>query len=129
MTLHVDYTHECEQCAALYIPYDADVPCPRCGLVEIERFDYIPQAVDSLRFNLESSGSYTPDAWWIGSLGDHVLSLLFMLLDAYELEQPETPFALFIDSALSQMRWGEQDYLQSHIRGIALRIREELDKK
>lgn len=34
MTMHVVYDHECPACEALYIPYDEDVPCPRCGIVE-----------------------------------------------------------------------------------------------
>ena len=61
MTKHVDYTHTCPECGALYIRYDNDVPCPQCGLVEEERFNFIPAAVASARFNLES-GHYVPGA-------------------------------------------------------------------
>jgi hypothetical protein len=39
MTLHIHYTHQCPSCGAYYIPCDKNVPCPRCGVVEQERFD------------------------------------------------------------------------------------------
>ncbi|WXG46619.1 MAG: hypothetical protein WED05_08190 [Candidatus Atabeyarchaeum deiterrae] len=62
MTLHINYDHQCPKCEAYYIPYD-DVPCPRCGLVEKERFDHITRATRSLLFNLDNYGSYVPPAW------------------------------------------------------------------
>ena len=86
MTLHVHYDHQCPNCMAYYIPYDKDVPCPCCGFVEQERFDFIPQAAMSAHYNLETQGSYVPGAWYTGSLGDHILSLLFPLLEKYRTE-------------------------------------------
>jgi hypothetical protein len=127
MTMHVVYSHECSGCQAYYIPYDADVPCPRCGLVEEERFDYIPQAAQSMRYNRMDGGSYTPGAWWVGSLGDHILMLLFGMFDAYEAVRDEAPFEQFLDQRLAQMQFGDQEYLRAHLRGIALRVREALD--
>ena len=122
MTLHVVYDHECGGCGAFYIPYDTDVPCPRCGVVEDERFDYIPRAVESVQFNKRSYGSYRPMAWWVGSLGDHILHVLFGILDAYEEKGAGQDFADFADSAVAEMDWGDQDYLKIHVRDIAIRI-------
>lgn len=125
MTMHVVYSHECPSCKAYYIPYDADVPCPRCGLVEEERFDYIPQAAGSMRVNKHSCGRYTSGAWWVGSLGDHILHLLFGIFDAYESQKGQV-FEQFLAQLLAQMEWGDQDYMRDHLQGIALRVREEL---
>src|SRR5262245_55607438 len=97
MTMHVVYSHECGACGAYYIPYDIDVPCPKCGIIERARFDYIPQAVASMQVNKESGGAYTPGAWWVGSLGDHILSLLFGLFDAYEAQRGQVAFEAFMD--------------------------------
>ena len=126
MTMHVVYSHECPSCKAYYIPHDTDVPCPRCGEVEEERFDYIPQAAMSMRVNKQSGGKYTPGAWWVGSLGDHILHLLFGIFDGYEAQKGETGFEQFLDQRLAQMQWGDQEYLGRHLRGIALRVRDEL---
>ena len=128
MTLHVVYTHQCGACQAYYIPYD-DVPCPRCGQKETERFDYIPQAVESMRYNLQTGGSYTPGAWWVGSLGDHILSLLFGLFDGYEEQKGAVGFEEYLVDRLLAMQWGDQDYLREHLHGIALRVREELERE
>jgi len=125
MTMHVVYSHECPSCKAFYIPYDADVPCPQCGQVEEERFDYIPQAAASMRYN-RAGGSYTPGAWWVGSLGDHILMLLFGIFDAYEAQQGQTAFEQFLDQRLAQSEWGDQEYMRDHLRGIAIRVRQEL---
>lgn len=127
MTMHVVYSHECGACQAYYIPYDADVPCPRCGVVEPDRFDYIPQAAASMRANKQSGGSYTPGAWWVGSLGDHILLQLFGLFDGFEAQRGQAAFEPYLDDALGRMQWGDQEYLRSHLRGIALRVREVLD--
>jgi hypothetical protein len=126
MTLHVVYTHQCASCEAYYIPYDR-VGCPRCGTVEEERFDYIPQAAESLRYNKEGGGSYTPGAWWVGSLGDHILHLLFGLFDGYDASGGKEPFADYLTEHLGRMSWGEQEYLCDHVRDIALRVRAHLN--
>ena len=49
MTMHVVYSHECPNCKAYYIPYDAEVPCPRGGPVEEGRFDFNPQAAAAMK--------------------------------------------------------------------------------
>jgi hypothetical protein len=126
MTLHVTYTHQCGECQAFYIPYDRDVPCPRCGQVEEERFDFIPQAAASMRYNKEWGGSYTPGAWFVGSLGDHLLHLLFGIFDDY-VQQPEnTDFEQYLAQTLDRLSWGDQDYMRSHVQAIAVRLRQEL---
>jgi hypothetical protein len=72
--LHIHYDHQCPTCNAYYIPYDVDVPCPSCGLLEQERFDFISQAVASARFNFKAKDP-VPTAWFAGSLADHILWL------------------------------------------------------
>lgn len=126
MTLHAVYDHQCPQCEAFYIPYDDDVPCPNCGEIEEERFDYVSKATASLRYNLKMTESYMPAAWWVGSLGDHILYVLFQLFERYRNEEPNMDFEAFADDVLSTYQWGEQKYLMRHIYTIALRVREEL---
>jgi hypothetical protein len=126
MTLHVHYDHQCPKCNAYYIPYDLDVPCPNCGLVEQERFDFIPEAVGSSRFNLNTRGSYVPGAWYTGSLADHILWLLFGLLEEQRKEPDGQSFNGMAHKALKHMNWGNQAYLRDHVWAIAVRVYEEL---
>lgn len=126
MTLHIPFDHQCPKCSAHYIPYDDAVPCPNCGHVEPERFDFIPQAVASARYNLETYQSYLPGAWYIGSFGDHILKILFGLLEDYK-EGPKQPsFPDFAQTRLAQLDWGKQTYLRDHILSIAVRVYESL---
>ena len=126
MTLHVVYDHKCAQCGAVYIPYDHAVPCPNCGVIEAHRFDYIPQATASLRYNFQTSGSYIPAAWWIGSLGDYCLHLLFHLFENFRKQAAQVDISEFASIFLSGLSWGDQRYLRQHVLGIALRVHEAL---
>lgn len=128
MTLHVEYNHQCASCGAYYIPYDENVPWPNCGLLEDDRFDYIPKAIESILFNLEVFGSYLPPLWFISSLGDYILVILFDVFEHFS-KSKETDFHTFVKSILSKMEWTKRKYLEKHVHSIALRIHEEIKKK
>ncbi len=126
MTLHIHYDHQCGGCGAFYIPYE-EVICPNCGLKEEERFDFIPQAVDSLLFNLHRYGSFYPPAWAVTSLADHILRILFVVFEGFR-QSGESDFPAYIHQLLEGGDWGDQFYLKAHISGIAIRVKEEIDK-
>jgi len=65
---------------------------------------------------------YTPGAWWVGSLGDHILHLLFGLFDGYESQRGQVEFEPYLDTTLGRMQWGDQEYMRLHLRGIAMRV-------
>ena len=126
MPLHVVYDHQCSACAADYIPYDSLVPCPQCGALEAERFDFIPQAARSLRFNKAKDGTFLPPAWWATSLGDQLLGHLFPLFETADVDRP-THFDSFAETWLASMDWGHRPYLLNHVLGIARRVAAELN--
>jgi len=108
----------------LYIPYDKDILCPKCGILEDERFDFIPKAVESLKFN-KAEGSYEPAMWWVGSFGDHILQILFPILEGFE-DQKSDDFREFVSSYLTKVEWEDLEYMQSYMLEIAIRIHNEL---
>jgi hypothetical protein len=129
MTLHVYYEHQCAGCQAFFIPYQPGVRCPKCGQAAAEVFDFVPQAASSLRFNLASYGSYLPPAWYVGSLGDHCLRLLFAAFEAYRTRADQAEgFADCLERKLTSMQWGEQTYMLGHVRDIALKVRAALEE-
>lgn len=121
MTLHVRYSHQCPNCDAHFIPYDSDVLCPNCGQPpDIDDvFPFIGRAAASVNFNLASYGSYVPPAWYIGSLGDHFLYILFGLFEAYRQAGRPADFPEFSAMYLNRPNWGDQAYLRDHIGAIA----------
>ena len=128
MTLHVVYSYNCPQCDAHYIPYAADVVCPRCGSPSTETFDYIPQAAQSIAYNLGRYGTYIPPAWWVGSLGDHILHTLFPVFETFRL-QTMTDFSAFAATYLSGLNWGDQLYLRDHVITIAVLVHDEMQRQ
>ena len=127
MALHIVYDHQCAACEADYIPYDQDVSCPQCGTLEAERFDFIPQAAKSLRFNKSKDGTFLPPAWWATSLGDQLLGLLFPLFETSDVDRP-ADFDAFAKAWLASMDWGHRPYLMNHVLGMARRLADELAK-
>ena len=127
MSLHIKYDHVCPRCAAPYIPYDGDVPCPACGLLETERFtDFIAKAAKSAQYNFAYGGRYIPLFWHLGSFADQVLSQLFSVLDQYVEDPAKRPFPLVAREAVNSMEWGKQTHGAVHLYGIALRVFDEL---
>jgi rubredoxin len=128
MTLHIYSDHRCSQCEARYVPYDKAVPCPRCGLVEESRFDFVPRAVSSARINLREQGSYQPAAWAVSCYADHLMMLLFMILERHRKGVPRRPFDEVARECVETMDWGDQPYGKQHLYGMALRVHEELER-
>ena len=84
MSYHLYYDHSCSGCNTDYIPYDHDVPCPSCGLVETERFaNFIPEVAFAVYDIVDMMGGYMPYAWASMNLSDVIMVHLFMVLDKY----------------------------------------------
>jgi hypothetical protein len=128
MTIHINNSHKCPSCDAFYIPYDEDVPCPKCGKIEKENFDFfMPLALESLMFN-KKQGSFIPPMWYVSSFGDHVLHLLFPIFEAYGAKKPGN-FRRFAAKRLSKLDWGKQKYLEKHLLEIAVRLEKKIRNK
>jgi hypothetical protein len=128
MTLHISYRHKCAQCDTEYIPFDTDVPCPKCGLVESERYDFIGAAAESTLYNLERYGSYQPWAWSELTFGDRILTRVFLLLQADHAAGGSPPFESRVDTwANTTMDWGDSGYLAPYFSRVCLRVFSELE--
>ncbi len=128
MTLHSFYDHKCSKCGEPYIPYDKEVSCPKCGIVEEERFDFVPLATASLVYNLENYGSYLPPAWGESSIGDYLLLILFQLFAEFSCRKRKKDFLAFTEKWLSKIDWGERKHIEKYILSMAVRVNEELQK-
>jgi hypothetical protein len=118
----------CPKCKAYYIPYEKNIPCPRCGHLERKHVNFINKAVDSAIFNLELYGSYFPPFWYEGSLGDHVLRIIFILLERHKMDPNGKSFNDVARETLEQMEWKDQQYLKNHIYSIAKKVYKKLKK-
>ena len=129
-SIQVNNAHKCAGCGALYVPYDCDVPCPRCGTVEKQRCDFIAQAVRILLHNLEHHKTFLPDGWIAESFADYVLAILLQVFHAYTVAEPEESFYEFSRQMLEEHLDLDSDgYLLDHMHAMTLRMWEELRKQ
>ena len=105
MSLHIMYDHQCSKCEAFYIPYKKGIVCPQCGLNEEDIYDITPELVESANYQMDTVGCYEPLAWWIGSFGDHVAFLIFMMLDKFY-AQKEKNFKEVAKEHFNSIDWG-----------------------
>jgi len=124
ITLRIPYSHVCPNCGAYYIPYGKNVPCPKCGLVEEERFeDFISKAALALLYNYANYGSFSipPEEWSPVTLSEYIVHVVSVLFDYYK--QKKGDFEKFTEEFLDLFEeWGEHSYLKKHIKDIALEV-------
>ncbi len=128
MTKHITYDHKCSGCQALYIPYDDRIPCPKCGMIEKDRFDFIPQAAESALFNLKN-GSFEPMGWWVSSYADHLLIIIFSILEEHRKSNESGNFTSVARAFVDKLDWKDQEYSKEYVYNIVCRVYEEIQKK
>jgi len=123
MTLHISYDHTCPSCGTYYIPFDKDIACPKCNLMEEERFYFIPEAAKSAYYNLINEGRYQPASWYIGSYADHTLHLLFITLERHRLNEANISFEEFAKELVyKKINWEDETFYRNYFFQIACRV-------
>jgi hypothetical protein len=129
MTLHISYDYKCPECGAMYIPYDDEVCCPKCGLFEQERFsDFVSQAAGSALYNLRGGGSYMPAVWGSFSLADSILMFLFQMFDGYTARDDGVSFDDFATDFVRKSTFEDSEYLRDYMGVLACKVYERIEK-
>ena len=122
MTIHIQLKDiKCSKCSVPFIPFQTNFKCPNCDEATDEFFDFIPEMVDSMKQHKLKYGKFTPDAWYVGSLAEHIQRILFGAFDILEMDKPAKPDE-FLNDYLNKTEWGDQQYLQKHVQDIALAV-------
>lgn len=125
MTSHMPHNHQCPKCGVFYIPYDANISCPKCGNLEEKRMDFIPEAAKLAISNLER-GSYIPNDWHTGSTEDEVLWLVFQILELHRTDDKESSFESLARACVDNLESSRYD--KEHLFKIFCRVNEEIQK-
>lgn len=127
MSLHFHQpNYACQKCEALFIPYQTNIPCPQCGHIsniDIEEYaDTIQLIAGSMRLHKMKTGYYFPGVWATMCLLDHIQSIIFRTFDAMEDMKPENEKVFLAEVLKNKFKWGDQEYLEAHIREIAFEV-------
>lgn len=126
-TIHINYNHSCPKCKAMYVPFGEDVPCPRCGMVETKRFDFVTRAAESAQLNLATNGSYLPHTWWVSSLADFVLYVCFEILEQHRKDGGIYHIDQVAKEVVEGTDMADKPYLREHVYEASLAVYDRLN--
>jgi len=133
MTLHIQKPEfKCSKCKTAFIPYEKEIKCPKCGKGTKENIseylNFIKMIAGSMEVHKRQYGWYHPGAWCIGSMSDHIQSLIFQTFDSmeYNLGKSKEKEKEYLSRFIGEIKWkdeqGDQEYLKDYVKEIAFKI-------
>jgi hypothetical protein len=125
MTYHIKLEDfYCPTCLSVYIPYEKNLPCPKCGSINVitdeKYFEFIPKVLLSMKAHKSEFGRYVPDAWYRGSYAELIQSTTFKTFDT--LEKSKNLSTVKIKELLSQNFSEVEKWEKDHLTAIELSI-------
>ena len=122
MSLHLETKDSvCKKCNAFFVPFKKDFKCPKCNKPTNDFVDFIPEIIDAMIYHKRRYGQFFPLGWYTGSMANHILGLVLQLFDDLEKTKP-TDAKQFISDWLRKVKWDKDEYLEKHIRDVALDV-------
>ena len=131
MTLHIKKPDfKCSKCKTIFIPYKIGIKCPKCNN-EVkedisEYLNFIKNLVGSMRVHKMQYGRYHPGAWYVGSMSDHIQSLIFQIFDSMEYDSEKNKEKEYLSSFIDKIKWEEeqsnQKYFKDYIKEITFEV-------
>jgi len=131
MTLHINKPDfKCSKCKTVFIPYKIGIKCPKCNN-EVkedisEYLNFIKNLVGSMRVHKMQYGRYHPGAWYVGSMSDHIQSLIFQIFDSMEYDSEKNKEKEYLSKSIDEIKWkdekGNQEYLKGYVKEIAFEV-------
>lgn len=132
MTLHSAgkwySNHRCSNCDVLYIPYNINMSCPKCGEKEQLECDFIDLAVRSLNINLRQFKLYIPPAWSVISFSDDILLRLFIIFEMYKNVKDLNKFRLAVKREIKKNKKVDR-YFKKHFVLMAVFVKAVLENR
>lgn len=130
MSLHIDYDYKCPECGAEYVPYDKDIPCPNCGLLEEERYEtFVEETIGSMFYNTLTGFGFHPAAWYCTCIADHILQFIFRVFAVYERYCEEESWEHFAREYIRDSDFGDVEYMREYMDTLVRRIYVEIQKR
>ena len=131
MTLHINKPDfKCSKCKTVFIPHKIGIKCPKCNN-EVkedisEYLNFIKNLVGSMRVHKMQYGRYHPGAWYVGSMSDHIQSLIFQIFDSMEYDSEKNKEKEYLSKSIDEIKWkdekGDQEYLKDYVKEIAFEV-------
>ena len=122
MSYHIKIPEtKCPKCSAIFISFKKNFKCPKCDEPTDDFTDFVLEIIDVMVYHKKRYGQFFPLAWYTGSMANHILGLILRLFDDLEKAEQIDP-EQFIISWLQKVKWGKDEYLEKHIRDVALEV-------
>lgn len=113
------FSFKCAQCDVPLILLDYDMKCPNCNyqFTSLPRHETVfkDNAIRTMRHYKEQHKMYRPQAFFVDSLGDSILSSTYEFFDFLEQNKPDDDIKFF-DEYISGQNFGDDEYLRKHYR-------------
>lgn len=125
---HRKPNYDCPRCTSLFLPYKKGIQCPNCGMAvededTKEYLDVVDLIAGSMVIHKSQYGMYSPGAWYTGSMMDHIQGITYRIFDSMEhYAKPGEEKQYLVDLLEKKFTWDGQEYLEAHIREIALEV-------
>jgi DNA-directed RNA polymerase subunit RPC12/RpoP len=130
MSLHINYDYECPECGAEYIPYDNEVPCPKCGFLEKKRYAaFVEDVVQAMGYNALTGFGCMPAAYTITCIADSVSIFLFKLFECYSQYRDEQSFESFVQEFIRNSYFEDAEYMREYMGVLAHRVYQEITRQ
>ena len=111
----------CKKCSAELVLIAYEMTCPKCGrlitnLPHDETLFY-ENAISTMSYYKKDHGFYRPLGFYVGSMGDMMLSAAYQFFDWLEQEKPADKQA-FLDDFIEKIKLGDAsaEYLRKHCK-------------
>lgn len=131
MTLHLYMNHKCSECETLYIPYNNEIACPKCGdKPEMEDYpEFIDGICESFLYNLGQNGSFRPMCWAAMDVSDSLQMFLFGVFDNWKKEmndhEPQErtkAFEEFFSRIMDKVDLDGADFMSDYVKNLGLTV-------
>jgi hypothetical protein len=126
-----DENYQCKQCESLFIPFNSEIVCPKCGLKpvsDISKYsNYIKTVAGIMGVHKSKYGKFTTPREYACKEVVLVHQILFSMFDFLEYSKPQNEID-FLSKSVDNVYLGGREYFNKNLLEIVLAVRERLIK-
>jgi hypothetical protein len=124
--------HECPKCETIYVPYNSEIACPKCGdKPEMEDYpEFVEGICESFLYNIKEFGGFVPMCWATIDISDSFQMFLFNVFHEWVTKESSNhepqvrteAFKEFIDNIIEKVDLNGMDFMAGYATDLACAV-------